>query len=77
MGRKTKFKSATKSSVQYHRGFMAGVALAMADLNRSNDLPSACVEVLRSVGTYKDFVKAGVEKYDLKELRKIRRKENW
>ncbi len=49
----------------------AGMALALAEINRKFDRPSMVVEVAREAGlTLKDLRAAGVDNYDLKELRK-------
>ena len=65
---------AERAKVQ-KRGFLHGVAWAIATLNEGYDEPSLCAEVLRAAGTYKDFVDAGTDKMDLKALRKIRQSE--
>ncbi len=56
---------------EQYKGFMQGVAYAVACANRMFDEPTLCAEVLRTAGTYRDYVKAGVDEYDKKELRKI------
>lgn len=52
--------------------FIQGFVIAMTTFNRLHDRPTACAEVLRTAGiTLAGARKAGVEQYDLAELRKI------
>jgi hypothetical protein len=51
--------------------FLRGFAIALADLNRLHDQPTMVRDVIDGAGlTLADFKRAGVEPYDLKELRK-------
>ena len=53
------------------RHFLAGFALALADINRLHDCPTYVVDTITGAGfTIADFKQAGVDDYDLKELRK-------
>lgn len=59
---------------EHERGFRYGVAIALADLNRMFDQPTMVSEVLGNFGYTIAMLKtAGVETYDLKELRKALR----
>lgn len=54
-----------------NRDFMAGFALALADINRLHDCPTYVVDTMVGAGfTIADFKRAGVEAYDLQELEK-------
>lgn len=50
-----------------------GFGLALAEVNRACDQPSACFEAASAAGLtdIRQFRNAGLEEYDLKELRKI------
>jgi hypothetical protein len=51
--------------------FLRGFAIALADLNRLHDQPTMVRDVIDGAAlTLADFKRAGVEPYDLKELRK-------
>lgn len=51
--------------------FLRGFAIALADMNRMHDNPVAVRDTIEGAGlTIADFKKAGVEQYDLRELRK-------
>ena len=53
------------------RAFMAGFAIALADAQRLHDCPTTVKDVIKGAGfTIEDFERAGVEEYDLAELRK-------
>ncbi|MFG1300328.1 hypothetical protein V5F49_11095 [Xanthobacter sp. V3C-3] len=53
------------------RDFIAGFALALADINRLHDCPTYVADTIVGAGfTIADFRQAGVEEYDLAELRK-------
>lgn len=53
------------------RDFLAGFALALADINRLHDCPTYVADTIAAAGyTIADFQQAGVEEYDLAELRK-------
>ncbi len=59
-------------STEHRRGLMAGIALAFASINRAHDVPTVCADTMKLLGiTYEDFKEAGVDSYDLRELRKI------
>jgi len=52
--------------------FLAGFACALADVNRLCDEPTGCANALQGAGlTLADFIDAGIDEYDLAELRKI------
>jgi len=54
-----------------NREFLQGFAIALADMNRMHDNPVAVRDVIEGAGlTLNDFKRAGVENYDLRELRK-------
>jgi hypothetical protein len=54
-----------------HSEFLRGFAIALADMNRLHDAPVHVRDTIEGAGlTLADFKKAGVEEYDLKELRK-------
>ena len=51
--------------------FLQGFAIALADMDRMHDNPVAVRDTIEGAGlTIADFKKAGVEEYDLKQLRK-------
>lgn len=51
--------------------FLIGFGMALADLNRLHDEPVAVADTISGAGlTIADFKRAGMEEYDLKELRK-------
>lgn len=53
------------------RSFRQGVGLALAELNRMHDQPTMIKDVLLGFGyTVPMLKRAGVDEYDLKELRK-------
>lgn len=48
-----------------------GIALALAEVNRQHDQPSMVCDALRGLGIDLDDLKsAGVERYDLDEIKK-------
>jgi hypothetical protein len=58
------------------RGFAQGIALAVAILARMHDQPTIAADVASEAGyTIADYERAGVDEYDLKVLRKLRRDE--
>jgi hypothetical protein len=58
------------------RGFVQGMAIAVAIVARHHGLPTIAADVAATAGyTISDYVRAGVDEYDLKVLRKLRREE--
>jgi hypothetical protein len=58
------------------RGFRQGVGYAVAEVVRSHDEPVVAASVASAAGfTVGDYMRAGVDAYDLKTLRKLRRDE--
>ena len=58
------------------RGFAQGAAVTIAIVARMHDLPTVAADLASEVGlTIDDYVRAGVDEYDLKVLRKLRREE--
>jgi len=58
------------------RGFIQGIALAVAIVARMHDQPTIAADVASEAGyTIADYVRAGVDEYDLQALRKLRREE--
>lgn len=52
------------------KNFLQGVAISLANLNRTHDQPTMVKDVLVGMNlTVEDLSAAGVEEYDLKELR--------
>lgn len=59
-----------------HRGFVQGIAYSVAEIVRSHDQPTIAVDLAGAAGfDYDDFAQAGVDEFDLKQLRKLRREE--
>lgn len=68
-GEPRKNKNPTRT---YQAGEVCGMALALAEINRKHDQPSIVREVAREAGlTIAEMREAGVDSYDLKELRKV------
>jgi len=58
------------------RGFAQGVGYAVAEVVRAHDQPGMAADVASAAGfTIRDYTIAGVDEYDLKTLRKLRREE--
>ena len=56
------------------RGFVQGVGYAVAEVVRSHDQPTIAADVASAAGyTVREYMVAGVDEYDLKTLRKVRR----
>lgn len=57
----------------FQREWLQGFAYALAEVQRTHDQPSTLVYVMRAAGlkTIAPFVDAGVDEFDLKQLRKI------
>jgi hypothetical protein len=67
-GKPRRNQKAIKTSKQ---SFAAGMALALAEINRKFDRPSMVLEVAKEAKlSLKELRAAGVDAYDLKELRK-------
>ena len=60
------------------RGFIQGIGYAVAEIVRSHDQPTIAVDVAGAAGfDYQDFKGAGVDEFDLKQLRPLRRERGW
>lgn len=58
------------------RGFIQGIALAVALVSRMHDQPTIAADVAAEAGyTLADYERAGVDEYDLNVLRTLRREE--
>ena len=57
--------------MEKNKEFLQGFGIALADLNRLHDQPGMVRDTIENAGlSITDFKLAGLEKYDLDELRK-------
>lgn len=58
------------------RGFRQGLGYAVAEIVRAHDAPVVAADLASTAGyTVGEYMRAGVDAYDLKTLRKLRREE--